>query len=68
MADFYVRDELGRFAGATAAGPAARTFESFFQELKTRPASPSGWVLVRQPDGTISKVYAEGGHVNDSAA
>lgn len=62
MSDFYIRDELGRFSGIAAAGPAARSFESFFQEVKTRPGSPSGWVMVREPDGTLSKVYVEAGH------
>lgn len=60
----YVRDEAGRFAGRTAQGPAARSFADFFAELKTRPPSPSGWVLIRQSDGTLAKVYAENGHVD----
>jgi hypothetical protein len=64
MADFYTRDDSGRFTGSTAAGPAARTFTDFFEELKFRAPSPSGWVLVRQTDGTLAKVYVQNGHVN----
>jgi hypothetical protein len=64
MPDFYLRDDSGRFAGSTAAGPAARTFTSFFEELKLRSPSPSGWVFLRQQDGTLAKVYVQGGYVN----
>ena len=64
MSDFYVRDEFGRFAGRAAAGPPARSFQGFFDELKRRPPSPSGWVLVRQQDGTLARVHVYGGYVN----
>lgn len=62
---FYIRDpETGQFAGSTSAGPAARTFLSFFQELTERPTSLGGYMMVRQPDSTIVKVFVQGGHVN----
>lgn len=64
MSDFYVRDELGRFTSVGAAGPPARSFQSFFEELKRRPPSPSGWVPVRQQDGTLARVHVHGGYVN----
>jgi hypothetical protein len=64
VSDYYSRDEQGRFAGRTAAGPPARSFQAFFEELKARPTSPSGWVLVRQQDGTLARVHVHAGHVN----
>jgi hypothetical protein len=62
MAGFYVRDELGRFA-ESAVGPAARSFEGYFQEILTRPATPSGHFLA-VVDGEPRQVFVEGGFVN----
>jgi hypothetical protein len=62
MAGFYVRDELGRFA-ENAVGPAARSFEGYFQEILTRPATPSGHFLA-VVDGEPRQVFVEGGFVN----